>query len=60
MKEEAFPVSEENKNRNKDKGNQKNVARKYDTSPKQEHDTEIAEESEFLNIRGKKNKRMRD
>ncbi len=52
-------MSEENKNRNKDKGKQKNIARKYDTSPKQDHSTEIAEESEFVNIQGKKNKRKR-
>ena len=50
-------MSEENKNRNKDKGKQRNIARKYDTSPK--HDTEAAEESEFLNVDGKKNKRKR-
>lgn len=50
-------MSEENKNRNKDKGKQRNIARKYDTSPKQ--DVEIAEESEFVNIHGKKNKRKR-
>lgn len=52
-------MSEENKNRSKDKGNQKNIARKYDTSPKQDHNTEMAEESEFVNIQGKKNKRKR-
>ena len=38
-------MSEENKNRNKDKGKQRNIARKYDTSPK--HDAEIAEEVSF-------------
>lgn len=47
-------MSEENKNRNKDKNKQRNVI-KYDTSPK--NDVEIAEESEFVNINGKKNKR---
>jgi len=52
-------MSEENKNRNKDKGKQKNIARKYDTSPKHDHSTEIAEDTEFLNIQGKKNKRKR-
>ena len=50
-------MSEENKNRNKDKGKQRNIARKYDTSPK--HNMEVAEESEFVNIHGKKNKRNR-
>lgn len=50
-------MSEENKNRNKDKGKQRNIARKYDTSPK--HDVEIAEESEFVNVQGKRNKRRR-
>lgn len=50
-------MSEENKNRNKDKGKQRNIARKYDTSPKR--DVEVAEESEFLNLDGKKNKRKR-
>jgi len=49
-------MSEENKNRNKDKGKQRNV-RKYDTTPKRE--TEMAEESEFLNLNNKKNKRER-
>lgn len=48
-------MSEQNKNRNKDKGKQRNIAKKYDTSPK--HDVEIAEESEYVNIEGKKNKR---
>jgi len=52
-------MSEENKNRNKDKGKQKNIAQKYDTSPKQDHSIEIAEDTEFLNIQGKKNKRKR-
>ena len=47
-------MSEENKNRNKDKGKQRNV-RKYDTSPKR--DVEIAEDTEFLNLNQKKNKR---
>lgn len=50
-------MSEENKNRNKDKGKQRNV-RKYDTTPKR--DTEIAKETEFLNLDQKKNKRYRD
>ncbi|HLR70558.1 MAG TPA: hypothetical protein VK085_03910 [Pseudogracilibacillus sp.] len=50
-------MSEENKNRNKDKGKQKNIARKYDTSPK--HNVEVAEESEYVNLDGKKNKRKR-
>ncbi|WP_205317673.1 hypothetical protein [Oceanobacillus zhaokaii] len=50
-------MSEENKNRNKDKGRQKNHGIKYDTSPKR--DVEIASESEFLNLDNKKNKRKR-
>lgn len=49
-------MSEENKNRNKDKGKQRNVI-KYDTRPK--HDVEVASESEFVNLHGKKNKRKR-
>ncbi len=50
-------MSEENKNRNKDKGKQRNV-RKYNTEPKwRKNDTEISEETEFLNLDGKKNKR---
>ena len=49
-------MSEENKNKNKDKGNQRN-ALKYDTKPK--NDVEFASESEFLNVNGKKNKRIR-
>lgn len=48
-------MSEENKSRNKDKNKQKNVV-KYNTKPKHS-DVEIAEESEFLNLDGKKNKR---
>ncbi|MFD1609438.1 hypothetical protein [Oceanobacillus luteolus] len=47
-------MSEENKNREKDKGKQRNV-RKYDTRPKR--DVEIAEDTEFLNLDQKKNKR---
>lgn len=49
-------MSEENKNRNKDKGKQRNV-RKYDTRPKQ--DVEIALDSEFVSIKGRRNKRKR-
>jgi hypothetical protein len=49
-------MSEENKNKNKDKGNQRGPA-KYDTKPK--NDVEFASESEFLNLDGKKNKRKR-
>ncbi len=53
-------MSEQNKNRNKDKGNQRNVI-KYDTTPKRErsNDVEIAEDTEFLNLDNKKNKRKR-
>jgi len=49
-------LSEQNKNRNKDKGKQNN-RNKFN---KQRDDTEFAGESEFLNINGKKNKRKRD
>ncbi|MFC4022222.1 hypothetical protein ACFOUV_00155 [Oceanobacillus longus] len=52
-------MSEENKNRNKDKGRQRNVL-KYDTTPKRKkEDTEFAQDSEFLNLDNKKNKRKR-
>ncbi|MBP1969069.1 hypothetical protein J2Z83_001172 [Virgibacillus natechei] len=52
-------MSEENKNRNKDKNKQRNVI-KYDTQPKHEkNDTELASDSEFLNLENKKNKRKR-
>lgn len=50
-------MSEENKNRNKDKGKQRNV-KKYNTEPKNK-DVEFAMDSEFLNVDGKKNKRKR-
>ncbi|MFA1819815.1 hypothetical protein ACDX78_06400 [Virgibacillus oceani] len=49
-------MSEENKNKNKDKGRQRNV-RKYDTEPNRDKDVEFSEESEFLNLDNKKNKR---
>ncbi|MDY0406119.1 hypothetical protein P5G51_012595 [Virgibacillus sp. 179-BFC.A HS] len=49
-------MSEENKNREKDKNRQRNV-RKYDTTPKGKYDEEIAEDTEFLNLDNKKNKR---
>lgn len=48
-------MSEENKNRNKDKGKQRNV-KKYDTTPKK-HREELAREYEFVNLNNKKNKR---
>ncbi|MFD2045399.1 hypothetical protein ACFSTA_17075 [Ornithinibacillus salinisoli] len=52
-------MSEENKNKNKDKGNQRNVI-KYNTEPEHgKEDVEFARESEYLNLDGKKNKRMR-
>lgn len=53
-------MSEENKNRNKDKGNQRNVI-KYDTRPKrhQGDDVEMASDTEFLNLDNKRNKRRR-
>lgn len=53
-------MSEENKNRNKDKGKQNNRI-KYDN---QAADVELADEdlsnSEFLNLNNKRNKRKRD
>lgn len=52
-------MSEENKNRNKDKGNQRNVI-KYNTEPQQDrNDAEIADDTEFLNLDNKRNKRKR-
>lgn len=51
-------MSEQNKNRNKDKGRQQNIQNKYETNPK--HDVEIAKETEFLNLDKKKNKRYRN
>lgn len=56
---EGLWMSEQNKNRNKDKGRQNNVGIKYNTEPKGERDVEFAEDSEFLNLDGKKNKRKR-
>ncbi|WP_176555697.1 hypothetical protein [Virgibacillus ndiopensis] len=52
-------MSEDNKNRNKDKGRQANKQQKYNTEPK--NDVEFASEnnSEFLNLDNKKNKRKR-
>lgn len=52
-------MSEENKNKNKDKGRQNNVGIKYDTTPKREVEFAEEQDSEFLNINGKKNKRKR-
>ncbi|WP_205520119.1 hypothetical protein [Virgibacillus doumboii] len=52
-------MSEQNKNRNKDKGNQRNVI-KYNTEPKHDkNDAEIAEDTEFLNLDNRRNKRKR-
>lgn len=53
-------MSEQNKNRNRDTGKQRNVL-KYDTEPKREkkNDTEIADDTEFLNLDNKRNKRKR-
>ncbi len=49
-------MSEQNKNRNKDKGKQNN----HNKHNKQGNDTEFASEnSEFLNLDNKKNKRKR-
>jgi hypothetical protein len=55
-------MSEQNKNRNRDTGRQKNHGIKYNTEPKRngKHDVEIASDTEFLNTDGKKNKRKRD
>jgi len=47
---EGLLMSEQNKNKNKDKGRQNNRGIKYDTTPKAQRDVEIAEESEFLNL----------
>ncbi|WP_165767907.1 hypothetical protein [Virgibacillus indicus] len=49
-------MSEQNKNRNKDKGRQNN-RNKFN---KQREDVEFAEESEFLNLDNRKNKRKRE
>ena len=49
-------MSEENKNRGKDKNKQRNVI-KHNTKPKD--DVEFSSDSEFLNINGKKNKGKR-
>ncbi|SDQ94382.1 hypothetical protein [Virgibacillus salinus] len=52
-------MSEQNKNHNRDTGKQQNVL-KYDTEPKREkNDTDIAEDTEFLNQENKRNKRKR-
>jgi hypothetical protein len=55
-------MSEANKNRNRDTGEQKNHGIKYNTEPKRnrKRDEEIASDTEFLNINGKRNKRKRD
>lgn len=50
-------VSEENKNRNKDKGKQRNV-KKYDTTPKN-YTEELAREYEYVNLDNNKNKRKK-
>jgi len=48
-------MSEENKNRNKDKGRQNN-RNKFNNQQKM-REMEIAEDTEFLNLDGKRNKR---
>lgn len=55
-------MSEENKNKNRDTGRQKNHGIKYNTEPERngKQDVEIASDSEFLTLDGKKNKRKRD
>ncbi|HLQ72193.1 MAG TPA: hypothetical protein VK142_10360 [Bacillota bacterium] len=50
-------MSEENKNRNKDKGKQRNV-KKYDTTPNH-YTEELAREYEYVNKENKKNKRKK-
>jgi hypothetical protein len=59
LQKEVYVMSEENKNRNKDKGKQRNAGIKYNTAPKRNDDVEFASESEFLNLNGKRNKRKR-
>lgn len=49
-------MSEENKNRNKDK-NKQNNKNKFNKQDKL-HNMEISEDTEFLNIDGKRNKRQ--
>jgi len=51
-------VSEENKNRNKDKGKQKNIANKYKTDPK--HQVQMAKDPQFLNQNENVNQRKRN
>lgn len=52
---EGYKMSQENKNRNKDKGKQNNK-NKFNHQEKM-REMEIAEDTEFLNLDGKKNKR---
>lgn len=51
-------MSEANKNRNKDKGKQKNIANKYDTRRK--YEDEFASENEYLHGQSKINKPKRN
>ncbi|HLR23723.1 MAG TPA: hypothetical protein VK100_08430 [Pseudogracilibacillus sp.] len=51
-------MSEQNKNRNKDKGKQKNIAKKYDTRAK--YEAETASENQFSNGQSKVNKPKRN
>ncbi|MGM8213915.1 hypothetical protein ACLIBH_14200 [Virgibacillus sp. W0430] len=51
-------MSEENKNRNKDKNKQQNVI-KYNTASKRDAELSAEQNSEFLNLDNKKNKRKR-
>lgn len=54
--QEDVDMSEQNKNRNKDKGRQNN---KNKNNKIGRNDAEFAEDSEFLNLENKKNKRKR-
>lgn len=51
-------MSEENKNLNKDKGQQKNIAKKYDTRAK--YEAETASENQFKHGQSKINKPKRN
>ncbi|SFE43417.1 hypothetical protein SAMN05216238_1165 [Lentibacillus persicus] len=51
-------MSEENKNRNKDKNTQNNKNRFVKQKPDAD-DVELAEDREFLNLENKRNKRHR-
>lgn len=50
-------MSEENKNRGKDKGRQKNYQNMYNRDLIKQEEAGIPEDREFLNINNKRNKR---